>query len=196
MNWYEKLNEYFPVEEMKSKEHMELLMKEKGDMYHKDEGPNHVLMYAETNDFVFVDYVYVSSASRGQGLGHKLIEKLKKKNKPIILEVEPIDYDETDTEKRLRFYKREGFVHAISIGYRRRSLATNEVNEMEILYWSPENASEESILEKMKKTYEEIHTYKDKELYGETYEHVDEVLAIEDHKDEDILQFKKERETS
>lgn len=196
MNWYEKLNEYFPVEEMKSKEHMDLLLKEKGDIYHKDEGPNHVLMYVETRDFVFVDYVYVSSASRGQGLGHKLIEKLKKKNKPIILEVEPVNYEDTDTEKRLRFYKREGFVHAISIGYRRRSLATNEINEMEILYWSPQNESEESILEKMKKTYEEIHTYKDEELYGETYEPVDDVLVIEDKKDQDILQFKQTKKPS
>ncbi|HEX7064499.1 MAG TPA: GNAT family N-acetyltransferase [Bacillales bacterium] len=196
MNWYEKLNEYFPTEEMKSKEHMELLLKEKGDMYHKDEGPNHVLMYVETKDFVFVDYVYVSSASRGQGLGHKLIEKLKKKNKPIILEVEPIDYEDSDTEKRLHFYKREGFKHAISIGYRRRSLATNEVNEMEILYWSPQNESEESILEKMKKTYEEIHTYKDEELYGDTYEDVDKVLAIEEEKDENILAFENTKEPS
>lgn len=193
MNWYEKLNEYFPEEEMKSKEHMELLLKEKSEMYHKDEGPNHVLMYAETNDFVFVDYVYVSSASRGQGLGHKLIEKLKKKNKPIILEVEPVDYEDSDTEKRLRFYKREGFKHATSVGYRRRSLATNEINEMEILFWSPEDESEESILEKMKKTYEEIHTYKDKELYGEEYEDVDKVLAIEAGKDDNILAFEKSK---
>lgn len=196
MNWYEKLSEYFPVEEMKSKEHMELLLKEKGNMYHKDEGSNHVLMYAETNEFVFVDYVYVSSASRGQGLGHKLIDQLKKKNKPIILEVEPVDYDDSDTEKRLRFYKREGFEHATSIGYRRRSLATNEINEMEILYWAPKDESEESLLEKMKKTYEEIHTYKDQQLYGETYEDVDEVLAIETGKDEDILEFEKTKEPS
>ncbi len=39
MNWYEKLNKYFPIEEMKSKEHMETLLKEKGDVYHKDEDP-------------------------------------------------------------------------------------------------------------------------------------------------------------
>ncbi|MCY7602794.1 GNAT family N-acetyltransferase, partial [Bacillus altitudinis] len=29
MNWYEKLSEYFPIEEMKSKEHMEALLKER-----------------------------------------------------------------------------------------------------------------------------------------------------------------------
>src|SRR5699024_3837465 len=158
MNWYEKLNKYFPVEEMKSKEHMEMLLQEKGDVYHKDEGPHHVLMYAEFETFIFIDYLWVSAASRGQGLGHQLISKLKEKNKPIILEVEPIDYEDTDTEKRLHFYKRESFSHAQSIGYNRRSLATNEETVMEILYWSPRNDSEEVIFEQMKKMYELIHT--------------------------------------
>ncbi|WP_408010717.1 GNAT family N-acetyltransferase [Pseudalkalibacillus sp. A8] len=180
MNWYEKLNEYFPVEEMKSKKHMELLLKEKGDVYHKDEGKHHVLMYAEFEDFIFIDYIYVSGAARGQGIGHKILEKLKKKGKPIILEVEPVDYEDTDTEKRQRFYKREGFVHAKSIGYRRRSLATNEINEMEILFWAPENESEEMVYESMKKMYEKIHTYKDVELYGKAYQDVDDVLTFEE----------------
>ena len=188
MNWYEKLNEYFPVEEMKSKEHMEALLKEKSDVYYKDEGEHHVLMYAEFDAFLFIDYVYVSTASRGQGLGHKLIEKMKAKGKPIILEVEPVDYDETDTEKRLRFYQREGFKHAQSIGYTRRSVVTNELNQMEILYWSPQDAPEEQIYEQMKEMYTEIHTYKDEEFYGKSYQPVDEVLTRDEERDsENIL---------
>ncbi|GGA74055.1 GNAT family N-acetyltransferase [Ornithinibacillus halotolerans] len=188
MDWYEKLNKYFPIEEMKSKEHMELLLKEKGDVYHKDEGPYHVMMYAEFDTFIFIDYVWVSAQSRGQGIGHKLIEKLKMRNKPIILEVEPIDYEDSDSEKRLHFYKREGFTHAQSIGYNRRSLATNEENVMEILYWSPNNESEEFIFEQMKKMYESIHTYKDKEIYGESYQPVDEVLTYDQERESnDIL---------
>ncbi|ART75808.1 GNAT family N-acetyltransferase [Sutcliffiella horikoshii] len=188
MNWYEKLNQYFPVEEMKSREHMELLLKERGDIYHKDEGEHHVLMYVELDNFIFIDYLFVSKDARGLGLGHKLLDKMKEKGKPIILEVEPVDYEDTDTEKRLRFYKREGFEHATSIGYRRRSLATNEVNAMEILYWSPTDAGEEAIYEGMKATYEQIHTYKDKELYGESYDKVDKVLTYdEDDDNEDIL---------
>ncbi|MBM7554026.1 GNAT family N-acetyltransferase [Thalassobacillus pellis] len=195
MNWYEKLKQYFPIEEMKSREHMETLLKEKGDVYHKDEGEHHVLMYAEFESFIFIDYVYVSAASRGQGLGHKLIEKMKAKNKPIILEVEPVDYDETDTEKRLRFYQREGFKHAQSIGYTRRSLATNEPTPMEILYWSPEDASEEEIYEQMKKMYEEIHTYKDTQFYGKSYQPVDEVLSIDEDRDcENIIESLAEQE--
>ncbi|MFD1017864.1 GNAT family N-acetyltransferase [Thalassobacillus hwangdonensis] len=187
MNWYEKLNQYFPIEEMKSKEHMESLLKEKGDVYYKDEGEHHVLMYAEFDTFLFIDYVYVSAASRGQGLGHKLIEKMKAKGKPIILEVEPVDYEDTDTAKRLHFYQREGFKHAQSIGYTRKSLATDEPNQMEILYWSPDDASEEYIYEQMKKMYEEIHTYKDTEFYGKSYQPVDEVLTLDEDRESDNI---------
>ncbi|MDY0396079.1 GNAT family N-acetyltransferase [Virgibacillus halophilus] len=189
MNWYDRLKEYFPVEEMKSKRHMDILLDEKGDVYYKDEGPHHVLMYAEFDSFVFIDYLWVSSASRGQGIGRKLIEKMKAKNKPIILEVEPIDYEDTDTEKRLRFYKREDFTHAQSIGYIRRSLATNENTTLEVLYWSPDEESERFIFKQMKKMYETIHTYKDEEIYGKNYQDVDEVLRFnEKNKTEDLFE--------
>ncbi|WP_391560430.1 GNAT family N-acetyltransferase [Robertmurraya sp.] len=188
MHWYEKLNQYFPIEEMKSKEHMETLLKEKSSIYHKDEGKYHVLMYAEFDQFIFIDYLYVSGEARGKGLGHQLLEKLKQKEKPIILEVEPINYKDSDTEKRLRFYKREGFEHASKIGYERRSLATNEVNTMEILYWSPGHESEEAIFEGMKQAYKLIHTYKDIEFYGESYEPVEEVLSFDQkHETTDLL---------
>ncbi|WP_112180150.1 MULTISPECIES: GNAT family N-acetyltransferase [Paraliobacillus] len=194
MNWYEKLNEYFPIEEMKSRKHMEMLLKEKGDVYYKDEGPDHVLMYAEFETFIFIDYVYVSSKSRGQGLGHKLISKLKKKEKPIILEVEPVDYDETDSEKRLRFYQREGFKHAQSIGYNRRSLATNEEIPLEILYWAPSDEDEEMIYEKMRKMYEDIHTYKDEQIYGKAYQSAEEVLSYDKKREtDDIFDVLKEK---
>lgn len=189
MNWYEKLNKYFPVEEMKSRQHMDILLDEKGDVYYKDEGPYHVMMYAEFKKFIFIDYLWVSEKSRGQGLGHQLIEKLKHSNKPIILEVEPIDYEDSDTEKRLRFYKREQFKHAESIDYKRKSLATNENTVLEVLYWAPSKASETVIFNQMKKMYESIHTYKDKELYGKSYQPVEEVLNYDEtRKVENVLE--------
>ena len=135
-------------------------------------------MYVELDNFIFIDYLLVSKDARGEGLGHKLLEKLKRKEKPIILEVEPINYEDSDSEKRLHFYKREGFKHANSIGYERRSLATQELNALEILYWAPNNESEEMIFEAMKKTYNLIHTYKDQHFYGESYQSVEEVLTF------------------
>ena len=187
MHWYEKLNQYFPIVEMKSKEHMEALLKERSDIYYKDEGPYHVLMYVELDYFNFIDYLLVLKESRGQGLGHKLLEKLKEKDKPIILEVEPVNYEDSDTEKRLHFYKREGFLHAQSIGYHRRSLATKEINSMEILYWAPHHESEEVIFDAMRKTYNLIHTYKDTDFYGEPYQPADEVLTFSQQKENNNL---------
>ncbi len=178
MNWYEKLSRYFPVEEMKSKEHMELLLDEK-EVYHKEEGTNYVMMYAEFPTFIFVDYLFVSKDARGQGLGKRLLDKLKQKEKPIILEVEPASHQDIDTQKRQRFYQREGFHQATSIEYKRRSLATGQINELEILYWAPHHESEEEIYNAMKKMYREIHTYKDVEVYGDSYQEVDEVLSFE-----------------
>jgi hypothetical protein len=187
MHWYEKLNQCFPIVEMKSKEHMEALLKERSDIYYKDEGPYHVLMYVELDTFIFIDYLLVLKESRGQGLGHKLLEKLKEKDKPIILEVEPVNYEDSDTEKRLHFYKREGFLHAQSIGYHRRSLATKEINSMEILYWAPHHESEEVIFDAMRKTYNLIHTYKDTDFYGEPYQLADEVLTFSQQKENNNL---------
>ncbi|MEH7746331.1 GNAT family N-acetyltransferase, partial [Neobacillus drentensis] len=103
-------------------------------------------------------------------------------------EVEPVNYEDSDSEKRLHFYKREKFEHAVSIGYERKSLATNEVNRMEILYWAPNEESEEMIFESMKKTYDMIHTYKDHHFYGESYEPVEEVLTFnEESENRNIL---------
>ncbi|MCG3087870.1 GNAT family N-acetyltransferase [Sporosarcina cyprini] len=188
MNWYEKLSEYFPIEEMKSKEHMEALLNDKKNIYRKEEGPHHVLMFVETESFIFIDYLFVSAQSRGAGIGRKLLDSLKQKGKPIILEVEPVDYEDTDTEKRLKFYARENFHHARRIGYSRRSLATGEQNDMEILFWSPDDADEESVYEAMKMTYEDIHTYKDETFYGEPYDPAEKVLVFSTEKKKCILE--------
>ena len=187
MSWYEKLNGYFPVEEMKSKQHIEVLLDEKKE-YKKSESEKHVLLYVEEKDFIFVDYLLVTKHARGEGLGKRLLDGLKKKQKPIILEVEPAMKNDQDSIKRLNFYKRENFVHASSIIYKRRSLATKKENKMEILYWSPEEVSEVEILRAMKRIYENVHTYKDTVIYGQRYQPVKEVLQLESSQTEDILQ--------
>ncbi|AOH53922.1 GNAT family N-acetyltransferase [Peribacillus muralis] len=190
MSWYEKLNQYFPIEEMKSKEHINVLLEDKKEIYLKDEGPDHVLLYVEGEEFIFIDYLFVSKNSRGQGLGRKLIQKLQKKQKTILLEVEPIQENDDDSFKRLRFYKREGFKHASSITYSRKSLATKENTPMEILYWpSAPSVEDEEVFDYMKEIYSEIHTYKDDDLYGKSYQDVEDVLSLDANQETDI--FKK-----
>lgn len=56
MDWYEKLNTYFPVSEMKSKVQLDALLLEKGEHYIKDEGKYHIVMYAEFDTFIFIDF--------------------------------------------------------------------------------------------------------------------------------------------
>ncbi|WP_068677568.1 N-acetyltransferase [Oceanobacillus sp. Castelsardo] len=176
MNWYEKLNTYFPVNEMKSKLQLDMLMLEKDEHYVKDEGEYHIVMYAEFDTYIFIDFIWVSEKARGKGIGHQLMEKFKAKNKTIILEVEPINEEEPDTEKRLRFYKREGFQYAKPIDYQFQSFISNELVKMEILYWTNSATSEWAIYENMKEVYNEIHSYKVENIYGVTPKPVSEVL--------------------
>ena len=178
MPWYEKLRRYFPVEEMKSKRHMETLLREKPLHYLKDEGPDHVLMYVEFDEFVFVDYVYVDGRARGRGIGRELIDRLKARGKPILLEVEPLDYEDSDTEKRFRFYEREGFRNASRVSYLRPSLATGKKHPLEILYWTPGEDTDEVIYEAMCRVYGDIHCFRDREIYGQPYDPVEEVLSL------------------
>ena len=65
---------------------------------------------------------------------------------------------------------------------------------MEILYWSPEDASEVQIYGQMKKMYEEIHTYKDTQFYGKSYEPVDEAITYDEDKDNDDILARLEKE--
>lgn len=39
----------------------------------------------------------------------------------------------------------------------------------------------------MKQMYKDIHTYKDKEVYGQSYQHVDDVLTYDENRDVNIL---------
>jgi GNAT superfamily N-acetyltransferase len=188
MSWYKRLREYFPEEEMKSEEHINMLLNHGQKDYFLDNGKNHILLYAEKENFIFVDYLYVMGSARGNGTGKKILDKLKLKGKPIFLEVEPINETEEDSEKRLRFYKREGFKHANTVSYVKNSLATNKDVELEILYWSPEpdKQMDHEVLEGMKEIYRDLHTYKDEELYGGKYRPTEKALKIKENKS-DIL---------
>ncbi|GEN86660.1 GNAT family N-acetyltransferase [Oceanobacillus sojae] len=179
MDWFQRLNEYFPVEEMKAKEQIEALLKEKPNNYYKDESDLHIMMYAEYEQFVFVDFLWVSEKARGKGIGKKLIQQLKDKQKTIILEVEPVDENNEDTEKRLRFYFREGFRISEAISYQFQALVSHSETELDIMYWDAQEKTDEQLLDYMVTIYEEIHSYNQKKIYGYEPKPTSEVLKIE-----------------
>ncbi|MBM7694254.1 GNAT superfamily N-acetyltransferase [Peribacillus deserti] len=177
--WYSKLREYFPEREMKSEAQMKILFSDK-ETYKRETGPEHVLIYLEKEDFIFVDYILISGKYRGNGMGSTLISRLKKKNKPILLEVEPITPSDPDSKKRVQFYERNSFKKANSIIYQRRHVITDELNDMDIFYWSPERKNEEWVFSKMREVYTEVHSYKAADVYDKEMQKVTEVLSIKE----------------
>lgn len=181
-SWFSSLRDYFPAKEMKSENHMKQLFEKKPEGYKLDEGPQYTLVYFEKPDFLFIDYVLVNSSSRGSGLGSKIIERIKKKNKMIILEVDPISQEDPETAKRVRFYQKQNFKKVPSIEYVRKHPITGERSEMDIFYWSPNNESDEWVMAKMKEAYEEVHAFNGEELYGAPPQTADEVLRLREAK--------------
>lgn len=177
--WFLKLREYFPAKEMKSHEHMKQLFIDKDQYYKLDEGPQYTLVYFETDDFLFIDYILVSSSSRGNGLGSKVIDRVKNKNKAIILEVDPVTPEDPESGKRVRFYEKQKFKKAPSISYVRKHPVTGERSEMDIFYWSPEPLSEEWVYEKMKEAYEEVHAFENESFYQKPAQPSEEVLQLQ-----------------
>ncbi|SOC08646.1 hypothetical protein SAMN05880501_105118 [Ureibacillus xyleni] len=175
-NWFNRLREYFPEREMKSKEHFEILFQEQA-MYQLMEGPDYIVVYFEQQDYIFIDYILVSGTNRGKGVGSIVLNELKSKGKAIILEVEPICMDDPDSEKRVRFYERHNF-EKMDIGYERIHNVTSELNKMDIYCWSQSPVSEKWVLDRMKEIYTEVHAYKVKEIYGRNPQPVSEVLWL------------------
>lgn len=177
MNWYDKLNAYFPNKEMKSKEQFSALLNEE-NIYFKDEGPYHIAMYAEFEEFVFIDYLWVSKEARGKGIGRKVIEKFKAKGKTVILEVEPINEKDPDTSGRLKFYDKLGFKFVKTFRYVYQVSEKDAQTELDIMYYAPSTMNEEKIYDYMRRVHENIHTYKEKEFYGIESQKAEEVLKL------------------
>jgi len=177
-NWYERLKEYFPEREMKSKQHFETLLKEKYEMYQVLEEEDYVVVYFEQLDYIFIDYIIVSGNTRGKGIGGKVLDLFKEKGKAIILEVEPITNEDPDSEKRIRFYERHGFLKMENIGYERIHHVTKELNKMDIYCWSTKERAEDWVMEKMSEVYTNVHGYKTEELYGVQPQSTNEILWL------------------
>lgn len=177
-DWYTRLMDYFPEKEMKSKEHFDILLQEKKGAYQLEESRDHVLLYSENSNYVFIDYILVFGKRRGKGIGSIVLDQLKEKGKAIILEVEPVNLMDPDSEKRVRFYEKNDFTKMESIRYERIHAVTNELNKMDVFAWTPVPVSEEWVCDQMKDVYKQVHTYKYEEMYGCQPQPVSEVLRL------------------
>lgn len=177
-DWYARLTEYFPEKEMKSKRHFELLFHEKQGIYQLEESRDHVLVYFEKEDYIFIDFILVARSNRGNGRGGTILDQLKRKGKAIILEVEPVTLIDPDSEKRIRFYEKNGFLKMDSIRYERIHMVTNELNQMDIFCWSPVHRTEQWVYNQMKEIYDNVHAFNARELYGRIPQPISDVLRM------------------
>jgi GNAT superfamily N-acetyltransferase len=177
-DWYIRLTNYFPEKEMKSKKHFEILFHEKKEIYQLEESQDHLLLYYEKSDYIFIDYILVAESSRGKGIGSTVLDLLKGKGKAIILEVEPVNLIDPDSEKRILFYEKNGFLKMDSIQYERIHSVTNELNRMDVFCWAPVHKTEEWVFNRMQDIYNEVHAFHTMEVYGRTAQSVSDVLWL------------------
>lgn len=183
--YYRRLNDYFPEQELKHPGQLEDLVEEQ-PLYHKLETSDYLILYAEFPDFLFVDYLLVNQKKRGQGIGSKVMARLKSLKKPIVLEVEPADPTVPDTILRRKFYRRHGFQEAESVMYQRRDEA-NQSFEMDILYFAPnETLDDAQVLEMMASVCKHVHNYRAGDYYDRIPADPNTVLWLDDMSDDDV----------
>lgn len=100
----------FPVEERRDDSEQQRIIKKEDyhfDLIMMDDSFIGVMLYWETESFIFLEHFTTLPDVRGKGYGKRALDLLKNKNKVILLEIEP-PVDDT-TQRRYDFYKRNGF---------------------------------------------------------------------------------------
>ncbi|MCI3923059.1 GNAT family N-acetyltransferase [Paenibacillus sp. TRM 82003] len=182
MTYYEKLTSYFPEHEMKARSQLEALL-ERNEAYGIDETDDYLVLYAELEDCLFIDYLLVADRARGKGVGSRLMRRLQAKaaaeGKTIVLEVEPVDETDEDTAKRLAFYRSHGFRPADRVVYERTD-GEGVPYTLDVLYWcaDAESLSQRDIYEQMRRVCRDIHNFRAMRVYGRLPADPDEVLRF------------------
>lgn len=100
----------FPEEERRDETEQARVMNKSAyhfDLIMKDSEFVGVMLYWETDNFVFLEHFTTLPQLRGKGYGAEALQLLKNKGKTVILEIEdPVD---EMTRRRFGFYKRNGF---------------------------------------------------------------------------------------
>lgn len=77
------------------------------DLIYEDDSFAGIILYWETEDFIYVEHFCISREKRNQRLGQKALELLGARGKTVILEIDPPE-DETSVRRR-EFYVKSGF---------------------------------------------------------------------------------------
>lgn len=175
--YYRHLTAYFPQQELKPLGQFADLFSQT-PYYRKLESDQYVLLYAEFPDFLFVDFMLVHAPYRNQRLGSWILDHLRQKRIPIILEVEPPDPARPDTALRRKFYLRHQFQAAPHILYRRKN-QQGQPFDMDIFYWSPAGPiSDNGILAMMTQVCNSVHNYNALPHYGRLPADPRDVLSL------------------
>ena len=175
--FYTRLRDYFPVSEMKDLRQMEWLIREE-PVYDKLENSDYLVLYADFEEFLFIDYLLVNRDQRGTGIGARVVQRMKRSGKPILLEVEPESKTNLDTGRRIRFYNKHGFRKVPGVRYVRQDEGGKPLR-MNVMYWSPtQKISDDRVLRMMKTVCHRVHNFRAKEIYGRLPAEPDKVLSL------------------
>ena len=100
----------FPIEERRDGFEQQRVLKKEDyhfDLIMIDDTFVGVMLYWETESFVFLEHFTTLPEVRGKGYGKSALDLLKEKGKIILLEIEPPING--ITQRRYNFYKRNGF---------------------------------------------------------------------------------------
>ena len=107
----------FPREERRELNSLKAMLSEKSMYFCAVPGGNELaglVVYWEFEDFLYLEHLAVKPLHRGKGIAGAVLNKLRGKGNPILLEVE-IPHDDASV-KRVGFYNRSGF-KAMNIPY-------------------------------------------------------------------------------
>ncbi|PTM52697.1 GNAT family N-acetyltransferase [Desmospora activa] len=135
MNWYQKLDSYFPPELMKHPDQMQDMVRET-EWYLVEYSETYVVVYGLLPTFTYLDFLWVREDARCMSIGSNIMKRLKARGKPILMEVEPVVEHDPDSGRRATFYLRNGCKPADHIEYLRPT-EEGTIVEMDIYHWSP-----------------------------------------------------------
>lgn len=141
---YKIMEEAFPVSEIRPYEKLKTLFEQEVLSiygYYDTDLQGTMILWQDQNYLVIENFA-VDCQIRGAGIGSKMLQAICEKFAPktIVLEVEQ-PYDEI-SEKRIKFYERNGFVLS-EYGYEQPKINT-EVNKIPLLLMVYEQAIDES----------------------------------------------------